>query len=99
MILYNPEEIKKIMEDNYDKSMDLVAFYHNLLVAFGLEKDGYCYKMPQPATEPKKEWEILAWDNRGKHIEQVIRLSDCEVFTVGDEIKLNRYDFTRQFYI
>lgn len=36
MILYTPEEIKKIMEDNFEKSMDLAAFYHNLLVAFGL---------------------------------------------------------------
>lgn len=147
MILYTPEEIKKIMEDNFEKSMDLVAFYHNLLVDFGFKKNEFdeafdkdmeefvkyrkdfnsimyperCLA-PQPkpdskkigrefiehnaATEPKKEWEILEGCSNGGGVHKwndssyretcesqkceiysVKRLSDGEVFTVGNEIK------------
>lgn len=58
MILYSPEEIKKIMEDNYDKSMDLPAFYHNLLVSLGLKS----YEWPKrgkTAYLTKEEYERL----------------------------------------
>lgn len=117
MILYTPEEIKKIMEDNFDKSMDLPAFYHNLLREFGLKEEEWFppqasigktvtvtlnkqqsdklhsdilnqWQQEAKTSKPKKEWEILEWSTpHGWHtIKSVKRLSDGEIFTVGDEV-------------
>lgn len=129
--LFTAEQIKKIMEDNYDKSMDLPAFYHNLLREFGLytrhdyplePKDCESQKplehenvqklreikkqaelflsKAKVATEPKKEWEIVTAYNTKKDggsldlnnctIKAVRRLSDGEMFIVGDEIEVLR---------
>jgi len=54
MILYTPEEIKKIMEDNFEKSMDLPDFYHNLLREFKIERwvDRFFIDPKVPAKTP-----------------------------------------------
>lgn len=57
-MLYTQGEIKQIMEDNFEKSMDLPAFYHNLLVALGLKSYEWS-KRGKTAYLTKEEYERL----------------------------------------
>jgi len=90
MILYTPEEIKKIMEDNFERSMDLPAFYHNLLVDFGIAAIELTKHFREYPLEPKdcydgKRFDRLKFDEVGQFAEPRLPL-----FTSEDGVPIYR---------